>query len=108
MHDELRQSRVEQLVLERQLLRHSLLHLHACAANANCCHELLRGIDARDRVRPQPPDQLCRQRPGAAADVEHALTGCDARELGEPRGERQRVPAHEPVVLVGPDVEAAT
>src|SRR5439155_15153703 len=80
--------------------------LDSGVAGASCCDEAFRGIDGPDGVGPQTPDELGRQRPGTAADIEHALTGCDARELGETRGQRYRVPAHESVVLVRPDAEA--
>ena len=57
-------------------------------------------------IRPEPLHQLGRERTGAAADVERLLTAADAREVGEQRRERHRVPAHEPVVGVGCDREA--
>src|SRR5438270_1088691 len=104
--DELRQNRVEPLILERQVLRRGTLHLHPNMAMANCFNKLFRGIDRPDRVSPQPPDQLSRQRPGTAADVQASLTTRDSGEFGKPRGQRHRITAHEPVVLVRTDVEA--
>src|SRR5205823_10754942 len=38
--------------------------------------------------------------------VEPPLTGRDSGELGESRGQRHRISAHEPVVIVSTDVEA--
>src|SRR5439155_14085255 len=87
-------------------LRRSTLDAHSDMASASCGDKALRGIDGPDGVGPQTPDQLDRQRSRTAADIERTLTGCDARELGKPWGQRRRVPAHESGVLVGPDAEA--
>ena len=51
-------------------------------------------------------DQLGRQGARSAADIEDALAGAHAGELGQLRGEQPRVPAHEAVVRLGRDIEA--
>ena len=57
-------------------------------------------------VHTDPADELDGQRAGTTADVEHALAGRDAREIGERHRQRPGVPPHEPVVRVGSDGEA--
>ena len=104
--DELRQGGVECTVVERQLLGRGALHVDPGVPLSRGGDERLRGIDRRHRVGPQPRDELGRERARPGADVEHSLTGGDPREVGQLRGERHRVPAHETVVCVGGDDEA--
>ena len=105
MNHELRQRSVEQLTVKRQLLCGRTLDPYSGVAIRDRGHKASRGINRTNRVRRQPPSQLARQRPRAAANVEHALTGRDAREICEPRRQRRRVATHEPVVLLGSDAE---
>ena len=106
VNDELGEGGVEGVALEREVLRGRLLHADAWVSLEGGRDEGLRGIDGRHGRRSQPPDQLARERTRTAPDVEHALAGLDSREIGEQRGERHRVPAHEPVVCVSRDDEA--
>ena len=106
VNDQLGQGGVECSSFERQLLRRGAVHADSGVALSSRGNEGLRGIDGRHVVRSQPPDQLGRECAGAAADIEHSLTRVHCSEIGESRGERRRVPAHESVVLIGPDGEA--
>jgi hypothetical protein len=105
VNDELRQGSVERTILERQLLCRRAPSADTVALS-NRSDEDLGGVDRRHRGGAQASNQLGRQRARPGADIENALTRCDCREVGEPRRERHRVPAHEPVVRVGPDGEA--
>ena len=106
MNDQLRKRRIEQPILVRQLLGDTALNLDPGMATPSGRDKQLRGVNGTDRASPEPCDQLPRQRARAAADIEHSLTGDDARELGEPGRQRYRIPAHEPVVLIRPSGEA--
>ena len=64
----------------------------AGVARAGGLDERLGRIDRRDRLGADALDELRRERARAAADVEHALPGRDAGEVGELRRERPRVP----------------
>jgi hypothetical protein len=103
--DELRQRSVEDVVRKRQILGRRAMHLDVRVSLAQRVHERLRGVDGCDGVRPQPLDELGRQRARPAADVEHTLTRVHARQVEERRRERHRVPAHEAVVGVRGDGE---
>ncbi len=106
VNDELCQRRVERLISKRELLRRGASHADPGVALSSCCNERLRRIDGRNGGRSQPPDQLCRECAGAAADIENSLTSGDRREIGELGGKRHRIPAHESVVGIGADGEA--
>ncbi len=88
MDDELRDRRIEARVGKRQLLGGRTLDPHAGLPFADGFDEALRRVDSRDRARPDPADELCREETRAAADVEHGLAGPDARQVREvaPRG----------------------
>jgi hypothetical protein len=106
VNDELGQGGVERLIAEWELLRRGASHGHPGVALSSCCDEGFRRIDGRHGGGSQSRNQLARQCPRAAADIEHTLTGRDPREIGERWGERHRIPAHESVVRVSPDGEA--
>lgn len=108
MNDKLSQRRLELPILEREHLRGTSPRADAGVTIPNGRDKLLRRIDGADGGRSQPPGQFPGQRTRTAADIEHPLTGGDASELGEPGRQRRRIPAHEPVVLVGPSAEAHT
>lgn len=82
------------------------LHAQPGVALPSRRDERLRRIHRRHGRRPEPPDQLDRERARTAANVEHALTGRYRREVGELGRKRHRVSAHEPVVRVGRYSEA--
>ena len=96
--DELRERRVERAVLERQALRLGPSHVDARIALPRGLDEARRRVDGRHGFCADSAHELARQSAGAAADVEHELRLPDGREVREPRGQRRRVPAHEPVV----------
>jgi hypothetical protein len=75
--DELSQRNFEPPILERERLRGTSLHADAGMTAPNGLDELLGWIDGPDGGRSQPPDQLAGQRAGAAADIEHPLTGAE-------------------------------
>ena len=102
---ELGQRSVELVVAERKLLGGREPHVDAGMALLRRCHERLGGVDGSDVVRPEPVHELRRQRPGPTADVDRPLPRLDPGEIGQLRGERHRVAAHEPVVGVGSDGE---
>jgi hypothetical protein len=85
VNHELRQRGVEQLTVKRQLLCGRMLDPYSGVAIRDCGDKASRGINRTNRVRRQPPGQLAGERPRAAANVEHVLTGRDAREVCEPR-----------------------
>ena len=68
--------------------------------------EQRRRVGARDVVGAEAAGELLGQDAGAAADVENALSGLDAGEVGEDGRQLARVAAHEAVVCVTRDVEA--
>jgi hypothetical protein len=105
VNDELRQGGVERTILERQLLCRRTPSADTMALS-NRSDEDLRGVDRRHRGGADASNQLGRQRARPGADVENALTRRDCREVGEPGREGHGIPAHEPVVRVGPDGEA--
>jgi hypothetical protein len=84
VNDELRQGGVEHVIAERQFLRRGVLDVDAGMPLSSCRDEGLGRIHGRDRIPSQPPDQLGGERAGAAAHVEHPLTGVHRREIGEP------------------------
>ena len=83
VHDELRERGVEAAVRVRQLVRRAEPDVDARMARTRRGDERLRRIDGRDRVRPEPPDELARQRAGPGADVEHGPLVADAGEVGQ-------------------------
>ena len=85
MDDELRQRRVERLIRERQLLGGRLLHPDPRMALPGSCDKRLGGIDGRHSRRPNPFDQLGRQRSGTATDIKHSLTTAHAGKVGKLR-----------------------
>jgi hypothetical protein len=96
--DELREGGVESTARERQSLGRRLQNVDTGVPRSGCGHERPGGIDRGDRRGSDPVDELGRQRAGAAADVQHALTCAHSSEVGELRREQHRVPAHEAVV----------
>ena len=96
--DELRQRRVERAVVERQALRLRAPDVDAGVALARSLDEPGGRVDGCDRVRAESPHELARQGSRAAADIEQTLRLSDGSEVREPRRQRRRVPAHEPVV----------
>ena len=69
-------------------------------------NEGLGRVDGGDAGGSDALDEHGRERAGSRAHVQHALSRLDAREVREERGERGRVPPHEPVVRLGCDGEA--
>ena len=104
--DELGQRGVELVVHERELLRDGSSNRDVGLAGLRGGDEGLRRVDRSNGGRPQPSDQLRGQRAWPAADIEHPLPCDDAGEVGEHRGEPDRVPTHEPVIGVSSDREA--
>jgi hypothetical protein len=74
----------ESATLERQLFCGPALDPYSGIAIRDCGNKTSRGIDRENSVRRQPACQLASQRPRTTANVQHALTGRDAREIGEP------------------------
>ena len=72
VHDELRQSCVERVVLERQALGRRRSTIDAGSRVAGRHHERLRRIDSGDAIRAYPGDELRGERSGAAAHVDDA------------------------------------
>ena len=106
MDDELREGSVERVVRERQLLRGAEPNVDARIACAGGLDERLRRIDRGNGIGADTGDELRGERAGPAADVDDPLSGCDPGQIGELRREQHGVPAHEPVVRVGGDIEA--
>src|SRR5207249_8347554 len=98
VNDELRQRSVELFIGERQLLRGRLPNVDPRMALARGGDELLRRIDGRDLRRTDALYQLARQRPRAAADVEHALSRSNTGQIRYLRRQQRRVPPHEAVI----------
>ena len=103
--DELRESCVERTVGEGQLLRRRSLHGDTRMTFARGLDERVRGIHSRHGGRVEQLDQMRRQRPRTASDVDDALAGGHACEIGECGSQRNRVAAHEAVIGVGGDGE---
>ena len=103
--DELGKSSIECVIRERQLLRGAEPDVDARVPGTGGLDERLRRIDRDDRIGSDPGHELRRERARPAADVEHPLSGCDPREIGELGREQHGVPSHEPVVRIGGDVE---
>ena len=99
-----RQRCVELAVAPRQRLGDALADVGAGIALPAGGDELRRRVDRRDVLGADAGDELARETARSAADVEHPALG-QAREVGERRGQRRHVPAHEPVVLVSRSAE---
>ena len=106
MNDQLRKRRIEQPILVRQLPSDTTLDLDPGMATRGGRDKQLRGSTAQTAPAPSRVTSSCVSGARAAADIEHSLTGDDARELGEAGHQRYRIPAHEPVVLIRPSGEA--
>ena len=85
MDDELGERCVEYPAGKGQVLSGRLLNVRARIARSRSCDERLGRIDGRHNGRSYPLDQLSRERSGAAADVEHALTAGYSGHVGELR-----------------------
>jgi hypothetical protein len=83
-----------------------LVHLDAGMSRPGGLDEWRRRVDGRHRSGAQPCNERRRERPGAAADVEHPLSGGDAAKIRQLRGQQARVSAHEAVVRLRGDIEA--
>ena len=99
--DERGQRDVECVVVERERLRDADAHVRARVARPAGVGELLRGIDGRHVVGPEPSGELAREAAGSAADVERAHPRLHPGRVGERDGERRDVAAHEAVVVLG-------
>ena len=75
MDNQLRESGVESLSVERKLLGRRLLHLDARVPLADRRDERRRRVRRGDGIGAQASHQLAGQHAGTAPDVEHALTG---------------------------------
>ena len=106
VNDELRENSVECLVRERQLLCRAKSHGDAGVTVSGRRDERLGRINSRNEVRSQPPHQLGSKGAWTAADIEHSMTSRDPREIGELRGEQDRVPAHKAVIRISRCEEA--
>ena len=78
---ELRQRRVEPGVGEGQIFGGAAPDVDAGVALAHRRDEELRRVDGSDRAGAEPGDELGREHARAAADVNHALAGGDARKV---------------------------
>ena len=63
------------------------------------------GSTAATLAAPTRPTSSAVSAPGPQPDIEHPLARRHARQVGQLRGERDRVSAHEPVVRLGGDIE---
>src|SRR5712692_874650 len=72
MDNELRDGRVERQGRERQLLCGRLKNLYAGVALPSGGYEGFRGVDGYHGRSPHARDQLRREGPGTAANVEHS------------------------------------
>ena len=85
MHRELGEDGVEHPIRERQLLRGCEADVNAGVARSGRLDEGWRWVDGGHGIGAEALHQLCRQRPGTAADVERLLSVVDPRELGHLR-----------------------
>jgi hypothetical protein len=86
MDDELCECRVERPVREGQTLCRRLQDVDSWVACSSSCDEWLGRVDGRHRFRPEPGDQLGRERAWPAADIEHPLAAAHPGEVGQLRG----------------------
>ena len=103
--DELGDRRIERVVGEGEGLGGRLAHVDARVPGARRLDERRGRIDRGDGLGAEPGDELRRQRPRAAPDVQDALARLHSPEIGHLWGEQDGVPAHEPVVGIGGDIE---
>jgi hypothetical protein len=96
--DELRESGVELIVRERQLLRRGQSDVDARVPFGRGGRELSRGIDRGDCFGADAPHELRRQGAGPAADVDDVLARFNAGKVRQLRCEWSRIAAHEAVV----------
>ena len=106
MDDELGERRIERLVREWQVLGGRPIRRDAGIACLHGADEGRGRIDGRNVRGPDPSNQLGSERAGSAAHVEDPLTVAHAREVGHLGRQKDRIPAHEPVVCLGGDIEA--
>ena len=93
--------RSKELVLEGERLRRREPDIGAGDVRAALLDERLGRVDRGNVVGADDAGEDGRQRTGAAADVEHALPGCDTGGAGELGCEHPAVAPHEAVVGVG-------
>ena len=79
VHDQLRESGIEGVVLERQRLRRGDLHPDSRHPRGARLGERLGGIDGGNALCPEPLRQRRRQRPGTAPHVERPLARLQPR-----------------------------
>ena len=106
MDNELRDGRVERQGRKRQSVCGRLQYLDAGVALPSSGDEGVRGVDGRNSRRPHARDQLRREGPGTAANVEHPLAGSHPGEVRQLRRKEERVLAHVAVVGVRGHIEA--
>ena len=106
VHDELREGRVEGVVVERQGLGGGLVHVDTGEAVADGRDERRRRVDRPDALGSASLHQGRGQDARTAPHVEDPVTTAYGDEVDELLGEWPGVTAHEPLVRVGGDVEA--
>ena len=99
--DELAERGVERAVRERERLGAADADVGSRHGGRARLDERPGGIDGRDRARPEPGGELRRQRTGAAADVDRAVTVGDADRSHEDGRQRAGPETHVPLVGVG-------
>jgi len=88
MDNQLGEGRVEGSVRKRQMFRRCDFDGDPGQALSNCVDELLGWVDGSHAGRAQPADELGRERPRSATDVEHALRTCHACKGSHLRSEK--------------------
>ena len=86
MNDQLGKGRVKRPIREGQSLSGRPEHLCAGVAFPSSGDEGLRGVDGRHGRSPKTGDQLGRECPGTAADIEGPLAGSHTGEVRQLRG----------------------
>ena len=105
MHNKLGQRGVERPVSKRKLLGNPAYDADPWEAVADGRKEGRGWIDRADGTATEPLQELCRQRPRPAADLQNPLTSLHTGQLSELHSQRLGETTHEPGVRIWSDVK---
>jgi dihydrofolate reductase len=105
MNDELCECCIEAGVVEGNALSRSVAHVDAWMATFRCGDKWFGRVEGRNVSFSEPPNEFGRQGARPAANVQRSLRGTNSAEVGELWRQLRRVPAHEPVIGLGRDLE---
>lgn len=100
MDNQLRQSPVEDAIVEGKALGRRLMNFDARLPLANGLHERHGRIYRRHGLGAKPLDKFAGERPRPAPHIQDTLAGADAGQIGQLARKVSRVPTHEAVIRI--------